>query len=74
MLRPVATDAVQGRPLIIVDGVVLTDGRLSELDPSAIENIEVLKGTYAAERYGARGADGVVMITTRRGGDGRQVR
>jgi TonB-dependent SusC/RagA subfamily outer membrane receptor len=59
-------------PLIVVDGVIDPDRTIADLrlEPEAIESIEVLKGAAAAERYGPRGVDGVVMITTRRGGAG----
>jgi TonB-dependent SusC/RagA subfamily outer membrane receptor len=60
-------------PLIIVDGVIISGRSIWELGlgPDDIERIEVLKGPAAAALYGARGADGVVWITTRRGEAGR---
>lgn len=52
-------------PLHIVDGVIV--GREKpELDPSAIESIEVVKGEAAAALYGSRGEHGVIMIRTRK--------
>lgn len=52
-------------PLHIVDGVIV--GREKpELDPSAIESIEVVKGEAAATLYGSRGEHGVIMIRTRK--------
>ena len=53
-------------PLIIVDGVVL-NGSLSDINSEDIENVEVLKGSAAASLYGARGANGVINIFTKRG-------
>jgi TonB-linked SusC/RagA family outer membrane protein len=44
-----------------------TPNRLSDLNPNDIENIEILKGAAAAAIYGARAANGVVIITTKRG-------
>ena len=53
-------------PLYVVDGVPIT-GDLRDIDQSSIETIEVLKDASAAAVYGSRGANGVVMITTKRG-------
>ena len=54
-------------PLYVVDGVPIT-GDLRDIDQNSIENIDVLKDAAAAAVYGSRGANGVVMITTKRGG------
>lgn len=53
-------------PLYIVDGVQM-DNALSILSPKEIESIEVLKDASSTNIYGARGANGVVMITTKGG-------
>ena len=53
-------------PLYVVDGIPIVVG-LNELSPSDIESIEVLKDASATAIYGARGANGVIMITTKRG-------
>jgi len=53
-------------PLYILDGV-LVNGSLPDLNPSDIENIEVVKGAAAASLYGARAGNGVIQITTRSG-------
>ena len=57
-------------PLYVVDGIPY-DGALSSLNPSDIESLTVLKDASAAALYGARGANGVVMITTKKGIEGR---
>ncbi|WP_235021659.1 SusC/RagA family TonB-linked outer membrane protein [Chitinophaga eiseniae] len=57
-------------PLYVIDGFPQTDG-LSFLDPTDIENIEVLKDASATAIYGARGANGVVLVTTKKGVSGR---
>lgn len=61
-------------PLYVVDGVMLNVERLqrgthaiSSINPSSIESIEILKDASATAIYGARGANGVVLITTNRG-------
>ena len=58
------------QPLYVVDGAPF-DGSLSSISPSDIESMTVLKDASAAALYGARGANGVVMITTKKGVEGR---
>ena len=58
-------EAAPGEPLIVVDGVIVNGGRLSDVDKLDIERIEVVKGEAAALRYGARGQNGVVQIFTK---------
>ena len=53
-------------PLYVVDGVPY-DGAISSINPSDIESVTVLKDASAGALYGARGANGVVVITTRKG-------
>ena len=57
-------------PLYVVDGAPY-DGNLASINPSDIESMTVLKDASAAALYGARGANGVVMITTKKGVEGR---
>ena len=57
-------------PLYVVDGIPY-DGELSSINPSDIESMTVLKDASAGALYGARGANGVVMITTKRGKEGK---
>ena len=58
-------------PLYIIDGFPSEDG-MSTLDPAEIETIDILKDASATAIYGARGANGVVVITTKSGGkDGK---
>ena len=59
-------------PLYVVDGVIM-DNALSTLSPQDIESIDVLKDASATAIYGARGANGVVIITTKQGTAGRTV-
>ena len=56
-----------------MDGVPIT-GDLRDIDQNSIESIDVLKDASAAAVYGSRGANGVVMITTKRGTLGGQHR
>lgn len=56
-------------PLYVVDGLKVSD--ISYLEPSAIESIEVLKDAASAAIYGAEAGNGVVLITTKNGGEGK---
>ncbi len=58
------------RPLYVVDGMVI-DGGIDFLNPGDIESIDVLKDAASAAIYGARAANGVVLITTKSGQPGR---
>ncbi len=53
-------------PLIVVDGMITSDG-LTNLNPNDIENITILKDAASSAIYGSRGANGVVIITTKKG-------
>ncbi|WP_090625018.1 SusC/RagA family TonB-linked outer membrane protein [Parapedobacter indicus] len=73
------TNSIQGtsEPLYIVDGVQISNGGgikavspLSTINPGDIESIEVLKDASSTAIYGARAANGVVLITTKRGKSG----
>ncbi|ULT26206.1 TonB-dependent receptor plug domain-containing protein [Sphingobacterium sp. E70] len=55
-------------PLVIVDGI---PGSLENLNPQAIENITVLKDAASAAIYGARAANGVILVTTKQGKSGK---
>lgn len=57
-------------PLYIVDGMAAESG-IDNLNPSDIESIEVLKDAASAAIYGARGANGVVLVTTKKGTKGK---
>jgi len=56
-------------PLYVIDGVP-TQGGLNQINPANIENIQVLKDASAASIYGSRAANGVVIITTKKGSAG----
>lgn len=57
-------------PLYVVDGVPY-DGNVVSINPNDIESMTVLKDASAGALYGSRGANGVVMITTKRGNSGK---
>lgn len=56
-------------PLYVIDGFPIEDG-MGNLDPAEIETIDILKDASSTAIYGARGANGVVVITTKKGGKG----
>ncbi|MDR2271172.1 MAG: TonB-dependent receptor [Sphingobacterium sp.] len=76
---PGATGSIQVRgtstlnggngPLYVVDGVINPEG--ANINPADIESIEVLKDAGSASIYGTRSANGVILITTKRGSEGR---
>ncbi|MFB0947861.1 MAG: TonB-linked SusC/RagA family outer membrane protein [Spirosomataceae bacterium] len=80
-IRGVASITGGGEPLYVVDGVPLNDGvysnglgavslnPLQDLNPNDIESISVLKDASAVAIYGSRGANGVIIITTKKGGN-----
>lgn len=65
VIRGMATINSSSDPLYVVDGVVMENFDL--VNPNDIESMEVLKDASAAAIYGARGANGVIMVTTKRG-------
>jgi len=69
-IRGTGSFGASSSPLIVVDGIITNQG-LSDINSSSIENIVILKDASAAAIYGSRGANGVVLITTKRGSAGR---
>lgn len=65
MIRGIGTINSSSNPLYVVDGVVMEDFQF--LNPNDIDRIEVLKDASSAAIYGARGANGVILVTTKRG-------
>lgn len=57
-------------PLLVVDGVIFM-GSWRDIDPSTVESISVLKDATSLAAYGSRAANGVVMITTKKGHQGK---
>lgn len=63
-IRGIGTFGANSSALVLVDGL---EGNLNELDPADIESFSVLKDASATAVYGVRGANGVVLVTTKRG-------
>jgi TonB-dependent starch-binding outer membrane protein SusC len=83
-IRGVASLSAGGDPLIVVDGIPIfqsnfvtgesggqNNNPLNSINPTDIESVEILKDASATAMYGSRGANGVVLITTKRGKNGR---
>ncbi len=56
----------KAKQLIIVDGVIVTDKSMSDLDSLDIKKMEIYKGAEAIAKYGEKGKNGVIVITTRK--------
>jgi TonB-linked SusC/RagA family outer membrane protein len=72
MIRGNRSLKATNEPLYVVDGVPLVVG-LSEISQSDIESMDILKDASATAIYGSRGANGVVLITTKKGKSGKAV-
>ena len=69
-IRGTGTLNATNDPLYIIDGVPTTSG-MHELNPNDIESIQVLKDAASASIYGSRAANGVIIITTKKGKEGK---
>jgi TonB-dependent starch-binding outer membrane protein SusC len=70
-IRGVRSLTASNSPLYVVDGIPLITGGIDNINPYDIESIDVLKDASATAIYGSRGANGVVIITTKRGKNGK---
>ena len=61
------SDNSDGSPLYVIDGFATDDPNAAAYNPSDIESMDILKDASATAIYGARGANGVIIITTKRG-------
>ena len=68
-IRGIGSLYASNNPLYVLDGVPY-DGDISAINPSDIESMTVLKDAAASALYGSRGANGVILITTKKGKDG----
>ena len=67
-IRGISSLTAGVEPLVVLDGVPLTEGgSLSIINPNDIQSIDVLKDAAATAIYGSRGANGVLLITTKKG-------
>lgn len=70
-IRGVRSLTASNDPLYVVDGIPLISGGIDNLNPNDIESVDVLKDASATAIYGSRGANGVVIITTKKGKNGK---
>lgn len=70
-IRGVRSLTASNSPLFVVDGIPLSTGGIDYLNPNDIESIDVLKDASATAIFGSRGANGVVIITTKQGKTGK---
>lgn len=72
-IRGVRSLSASNAPLYVLDGIPLISGGIDNVNPTDIESIDILKDASATAIYGSRGANGVVIITTKKGKVGRLV-
>ncbi|WP_430812781.1 MULTISPECIES: SusC/RagA family TonB-linked outer membrane protein [unclassified Carboxylicivirga] len=66
-IRGIGTLSDNNDPMVLIDGVESTVSQMSQIGPNDIENVSVLKDAASASIYGVRAANGVILITTKRG-------
>ncbi|WP_443937377.1 SusC/RagA family TonB-linked outer membrane protein [Pedobacter sp. MW01-1-1] len=71
VIRGAGSISQDNSPLYVIDGFPSEDANANSVSPSDIESIDILKDASATAIYGARGANGVVVITTKRGKNGK---
>jgi TonB-linked SusC/RagA family outer membrane protein len=67
-IRGIGTFGVNDQALVLIDGL---EGEINSIDPADVESFSVLKDASATAVYGVRGANGVVLVTTKRGEEGK---
>lgn len=70
-IRGVRSLTASNEPLYVVDGIPLISGGIDNLNPNDIESVDVLKDASATAIYGSRGANGVVIVSTKKGKTGK---
>lgn len=69
-VRGITTFGANTHPLILIDNIELTTTDLARLQPDDIASFSIMKDATATALYGARGANGVILVTTKRGTEG----
>ncbi|QEH40460.1 TonB-dependent receptor [Chitinophaga sp. XS-30] len=70
-VRGITTFGNNTRPLILIDGIELTTTDLARLQPDDIASFSIMKDATATALYGARGANGIILVTTKQGVAGK---
>ncbi|KAA0989142.1 SusC/RagA family TonB-linked outer membrane protein [Dyadobacter aurulentus] len=71
-IRGVGSINASNNPLIVLDGFPLVNGNMNDINSNDIESVEILKDASSAAIYGSRGANGVIMVTTKKGAVGKK--
>ena len=71
ILRGIGTISGNTAPLYVLDGIPVEDAYFQTLNPSDFESVTVLKDATSKAQYGAKGANGVIVITTKKGKSGK---
>lgn len=66
-IRGIGTYGSNTAPLIVVDGLPRGQGSFSQIDPNEVESVSILKDASSSALYGIQGANGVIVVTTKRG-------
>ncbi len=70
-IRGITTFGANTKPLILIDNIELATTDLSQLQPDDIESFSIMKDASATALYGARGANGVILVKTKKGQKGK---
>lgn len=70
-IRGVTTFGYKNNPLILIDGLQVTTDDLARIEPDNIASFSIMKDATATSLYGSRGANGVILVTTKEGTKGR---
>ncbi len=70
-IRGVRSISADQAPLYVVDGMIIQNGGIENINPADIETIDILKDASATAIYGSRGANGVILVTTKKGAQGK---
>ena len=70
-IRGVTSFGYSARPLILLDGLEVSSSDLARLQPDDIASFSIMKDATATSLYGARGANGVILVTTKEGKEGK---
>lgn len=70
-IRGINSISANATPLIVIDGIIIPEFDLNSINASDIESIDILKDAASSSIYGSRGANGVILVTTRSGKTGK---
>lgn len=68
-IRSTGNSKIEGKPLIVKDGIIAENQEVEDIEPGTIESMNVLKGEVAIKRYGDKGKNGVIEFTMKKQGN-----